>query len=80
MSERTKQKMIAILKGYKVRKALKFDAEILNYIGEIRLLERELSSQSKDTQNEIKHSLSMKKHLFHHTLKQKIKLQKQSKR
>ena len=45
---KTNEKIIALLKGYKVRRALKYDLEVLRYIEEIRLLERELDDSITD--------------------------------
>ena len=33
-----RDKIVAILKGYKVRKVLKYDLEVIGYIEEIRVL------------------------------------------
>ena len=79
LKSKTKQRIIALFKGYKVRRVLKYDTEIIEYINDIKALQ---SSMENDKENgtEIRHNLRMKKHLFHHTLKSKIKLHKQSKR
>ena len=72
---KTKQRIIALFKGYKVRRVLKYDMEIIQYITDIKALQR-LMENDKDNETEISHNLRMKKHLFHHTLKSKIKLHK----
>lgn len=46
------------------------------YIQEIKMLQDELLDMKKQNWSEIAHSLKMKKHLLHHTLKQKVKLKK----
>lgn len=68
--------IIAILKGYKVRKVFRFDPEVISYMKEIKALEDDLKDTSKLNWTEINHTLKMKKHLLHHTMKQKIKLKK----
>lgn len=66
-----------------MRKALHKDIEVIRYIDEIRLLKRELDEAGAlhdDSKMELGHNLKMKKHLLHHTLKSKIKLNKKAKK
>ena len=53
---------MALIKGYKTRKILKQNQEILEYIQEIK----ELSRDTDDFETQIK--LKTKKHIFIHTL------------
>ena len=76
MTYRQREKIVALLKGYKVRRAFNFDQEVTTYIQEIKMLQNDLKDRTRYNWSEIAHSLKMKKHLLHHTLKQKIKLKK----
>jgi len=64
---------MALIRGYKTRKILKNNQEILEYIQEIK----ELSKDTDDFETQIK--LKTKKHIFIHTLSSLFR-QKRSKK
>ena len=64
--------MQALIKGYKTRKLLKSNEEILTYLSQIKELQEH---QDNENENEFENSikLKLKKHIFIHTVKQLLR-------
>lgn len=67
-------KIVALLKGYKTRRLLKLNEEVLSYISQIKELQESLLNNKNDFETSIK--LKTKKHIFIHTLNAMCRLQK----
>ena len=77
-AEYQNNKIIALLKGYKTRKLIRKNEEIISYILQIRNLQEQ---ESIDKGNfEVQTNLKTKKHIFIHTLNSLSRLKKQSKK